>query len=557
MLSRKQFLDKHAAKFAGLSRVQKDKRYNDYQSSSSSAPRKFDNVRRDMRTNRSLNRLRNNPLLGGEEYNIVRTEMLSQYLKSLVDPWNNKAHYPDPMAYQGVPIQIKSTRIIRADDKGNFAFILRPGITRHISLSAENGDSLTNLTAAGYRGLVPVPDTAFFYVNHPTDPVTGTGSLVNDQLDINTSLVRNVYSKLDGIQNSNWLPVQSWEEVRSTGVAWRAVSGGVKMSYEAARRSAQGSIVVAPYHQGYGFPDAATDLSGNVFPHVWSFEGIAALEGAETYTVNTILDEPVEAIFVPYGTTNEFKPTKYEQAFYVAQDDFKSSQVLTGTDPACCDMDTDTYLGLLTGASSASAGLSLATGLQTSCPMAATIAPAPTAISITPNRLEVGVNHNTFAGIFASAGLMQDQTLSGDMTSIVVMGSGLESNTTGTDVFRIETVLNIELIPDSRAFSAVSIEKDKAPMILDSVEMEGVRHLANKLPTVVNKENIAKTVGDITETLPTLVAAGSAAAGKIGKLFGSNDLGAFAIPNLGESPMSATGLADVMGEVGGVLAGLL
>ena len=259
MLSRQQFFEKHKVKFRGLPRIEKDKRYQDYVSSTEAArlnPNPNGNEPRtpvkraalDVRTVKSTNLSK---LARYQNYSVfreVKKDMLRQYIASVLDPWSNKAHFPDPLAYHGVPVAIKFQVILKADDLGNLAMCLRDGIDRCIAASAYTGQSPASGTPTGYAGLIPrTAGSAYFRLQTANNPVV-QANVINDALADATLDIRTAHSPLVGIQCSPWRPVASYADVKSTSTAYRTVSGGVELTYIGKPLEASGSLALAPYH---------------------------------------------------------------------------------------------------------------------------------------------------------------------------------------------------------------------------------------------------------------------------------------------------------------------
>jgi hypothetical protein len=106
MLSRKQFLDKHRVKFQGLSQADKTKRYNDYVSQFGSNQKKEPVRQRQMTRAHEAGMKRsvgmsNIKFSNYSQFRKMKKDMVEQYIRSVLNPWEFKAHMPDPLSYRG------------------------------------------------------------------------------------------------------------------------------------------------------------------------------------------------------------------------------------------------------------------------------------------------------------------------------------------------------------------------------------------------------------------------------------------------------------------------
>jgi hypothetical protein len=477
MLSRKAFDEKHAAKFRrdGLSKAEKDRRYADYRASylaNMDAPPKGASSSVMPARNRS-----STAAISRGQYGVMRSKAWSQemdrmaieYVQSVIDPWNHVSVIPDPLSYQGTPFTIKYNFTVTSNSSGQAAVWMRDGLVFNHAFS---GDDLTDYY------LMFDPSDAKFYLNAGSVAGTATHN-INTYIDGFGDWTGHTPS-LREVPHLPWESVPTISDVRNVGAKWRPVSGGMKIRYVGPPLSASGVITSAP------IPPSFVSSTGG-----FSFGELEALEGAIVVPALDGLDMRL----LPLDADPKFRPTKAMHSFNdTATIDLGSAPpgITAVQDQCTCDISSDSYHAMFTQAnftaSNANESAFSITGVSA---------------GLIPNSIDA-LGQDRVCYHYA-VWLNECYHPSDEMASVMAIAKGLPAS---TEVFDVEAVFNIELIPDSRAFLGSTLKSSNpagsheisasARALASNVPASNVAQSKAKVPAVSRKaEAASRTAADV------------------------------------------------------------
>jgi hypothetical protein len=456
MLSYKEWTKRHSVKLQNVPGAQKRKRYDQYCISKANGER--------IRARHDPGRLRRafgaggtqrgadlaaefeSKIRRGTRFSPEMDRAAANYLAALINPFDEIAPYPDPLAPNGMLDRIEFSKVVKADVYGNFCIIIRDGLTRHHAMTLDS-NSLVPVKGDGYgfKGIAPhwtpdlnplIDDPPYYTLLALESGGYFTGAK-NEFLNETGKEIITAGGEWANFSISPWqtngvsnlVTIPGSLKARSLATKYRTTAQGISYEYVAAKVSATGRVAVAPI--------PASQLMGT-FP--LNFDTVRALMGAADYGS---LDE-WEAHAPVLDGTHEYRDVKASHFFSDDVVDIPKTGNSV-TDYSTCDVDAQAYSAAF------SSSLYVARTDGENAMFTTVITPSGPAIEWSPNKRPfVGpTSVPSYGGYHVGLNTWQDYTLGNDFQPIVIFGTGYQG---GEDVALINFATNVEWLSDSSQF---------------------------------------------------------------------------------------------------------
>lgn len=358
MLTKDEFFKKHRAKYAGLSRKEKERRWDNYVLSTNGNDNDVSVVRKDPGVYTGLPSERK---IRGAVQTVMKHD---PFIKALYDPFNEPpARFPASTLEETAVYQMEFTVPIVSDSQGNACFIIRPALGACYAVSDKFSWG-ADITAINIPGSIVFNGTAAMLTagSLPTpDPMPHwcEGGNVANFKALNTPAM------LEG----GMVAAPQADAVRKLFAYYRPTACGVSFEYSNAPVEATGNVVVSqvpgsfnlPHIRNYTFNLNSDVVSGEVGNAADvsivsnevavgpSFEPLQQLQHSRVYAA-------VDGFTATWAPENlekaaEFRPTRYRPPLIhpemmnllaanstatMANDEWMMT-------PGCCDTDPDTF----------------------------------------------------------------------------------------------------------------------------------------------------------------------------------------------------------------------